>query len=186
MDDLQRLATEREKRPTEDAHEAKLQRKLAKARETIAELSKTKDEYAQRLQRAELKISTMEQEKATITGDGQALRRQFEREKKLAEASIQATKLAIESLYYQRLEEQRAKFGSEKREFFAKSIDTFRDFFNPELPLNDQTVAIVLGKAREELDRLSAADRVIRQLLDVSPRQKTDEAVAELLINPRD
>jgi hypothetical protein len=160
-----------EPRAITDAQEAaiaQLRQELAEARADIERLSAPR-ECDCGVQQA---IARLEKEK----------RRAIEREKTIAESAVQAAKVSAESYYYERLEEQRMKADGEKRSFCASAINTFRDFFDPTDPLTECTVRAVLQSVKKEFDRLATADYAIRKMLALPPRQRTDDAVAQLLL----
>lgn len=107
---------------------------------------------------------------------------QLEREKKLMESQIRAQKVATESQYNAKLEEQRTKAEVEKRRLFALGADAFRSFFNPSEQIDERSFKAVLEKARNTISKLSQSDVAIRRMLGAGEQQTTQDAVAQLLM----
>jgi hypothetical protein len=112
----------------------------------------------------------------------EGLKAQLDAEKRVTDVSIPAPKLAAESAYYEKLDEQRRSPDGEKRRLCALVINTFGEFFNLTDTLTETAVTGVLMDAKAEVARLAAADRAIGTMLLTTPRPSRDDAVAQVLL----
>ncbi|OHT00891.1 hypothetical protein TRFO_32317 [Tritrichomonas foetus] len=127
-------------------------------------------------------ISQVRKDKRKMEIELAGTKAQLEREKKLMESTVRAQKVAAESQYNAKLEEQRTKAEVERRRLFALGADAFRSFFNPSEQIDERSFKCVLDKARETITKLSKSDLAIRRMLGAAEQQTTQDAVAQLLM----
>ena len=127
-------------------------------------------------------IAQCRKERRKMEVELNGMRGQIERERKLMESTIRAQKVAAESQYNSKLEEQRTKAEVEKRRLFALGADAFRSFFNPSEQIDERSFRTVLERARDTISKLSKSDVAIRRMLGAGEQQTTQDAVAQLLM----
>jgi chromosome segregation ATPase len=90
---------------------------------------------------------------------------QMVREKKLTEAEAKSLVAAAESACHAKVDDQKAKWEQEKRRLLGFVIDQFRQFFNPQAKVDEDSFREVVLRAREELVKLLSCDQTIRTLV---------------------
>jgi hypothetical protein len=176
-------ATE-EKAALEAAYEqsiTELRNQLAANRTQLEKVVDLRNEAEANARAIHSEAAKHEKEARRTGSEVRSLKAQIDRERKVAEAALQAAKTAAEAEYYKRLEEQRSKADAEKRAILTIGIDAFRGLFNPSDSLTERTFKTVVTKANEELSRLTKIDRTIRKLLRAGDQQTTEDAVAQAL-----
>jgi DNA repair exonuclease SbcCD ATPase subunit len=141
------------------------------------------NEIKAKLAQAKLQISRLQKEKRHAESECELLKGQCERERKLMETTIRASKISTESQWNLKLDELRGKLEGEKRRILAIGTDAFRSFLNTSERINEATFRTVVEKARNEIGRLSKSDSAIRRLLGATESQTTEDAVAQLVMN---
>lgn len=129
------------------------------------------------------KIIEMKKERAIAEVELRKEVEQAERQKKLIETSTKIELMNTKSTLNAKLEEENKKYETEKRKIFSTIADTFRQFFTIDSSLNEKTFKSTLFKARDELARLTSLDKSIRRLVNAEVNQKTDDAVAQIVIS---
>ena len=98
------------------------------------------------------------------------------------ETNLRTSKIAAESHYAMKLEEQRQKSEAEIRKMCANTADAFRDFFDANEQMSERSFRAILEKAHDELARLSKSDAAIRRIVKAAERQTTEDAVAQAVM----
>jgi hypothetical protein len=114
--------------------------------------------------------------------EAQALKAASAKEKQLAELSVVANRVSLEGQFDQRFNDLKTRVEVEKRRLYSWVAEAFKHFFDPKEEMNERSFRAIVNWAREELDRLTAADQAIRRLLVVPDGQTTEDAVARLAI----
>jgi hypothetical protein len=176
---------ETEKSELKTAYElviASLRKDLATQRDDIEKLSRL-------FQEADAKSTALEHSNERLTKrcqktalEVQSLKAASAKEKQLAELSIVANRVAIESEFNQRLDEMKTRTQSEKRRLYTLAAESFRAFFNPTEEIDERSFRVVVNRAREELERLTASDQTVRRLVEATENQTTEDAVARIVI----
>jgi chromosome segregation ATPase len=128
--------------------------------------------------------STLVKENRKLRTELEAAQSAHEKAKKLADLSVIAQRIAIENQWTQRLEELQTRTEADKRRLYGLGAECFKQFFNPMCELDERSFRSVVHQAREELDRLAASDQAIRRLVNAGERQTTEDAVAQLIMQP--
>jgi hypothetical protein len=87
------------------------------------------------------------------------------REKKLVEAEARSLVANAESASHTKVDEQKARWEQEKQHLFGFVVDQFRQFFNPQAKVDEESFREVILRAREELVKLLSYDQMIRTLV---------------------
>ncbi|OHT17601.1 hypothetical protein TRFO_00858 [Tritrichomonas foetus] len=176
---------EREKKQLIESYEKAVNEITAQCnthRNDVERLAKTVTESEKKLKQAKAALMQLKRDNVKVTSELQAQKEQSDREKKLAESSSKTAILNVENNCNSKLDEQKAKFDAEKRRLYAYVADTFKQFFNPHDNIDERSFKNIVTKARDELARLVASDVAIRRFVGASTHQKTDDAVAQLLM----
>ena len=193
--DLQRVLQERDQAAAQRL-ETERRNITASFESAVNELKEQCEKHRNDVQRMAVQVSETElknsqicqemaqvrKEKRKMEVEVAGIKGQLEREKKLMESTIRAQKVAAESQYNAKLEEQRTKSEVERRRLFALGADAFRSFFNPSEQIDERAFRNVLDKARDTIARLSKSDLAIRRMLGAGEQQTTQDAVAQLLM----
>ena len=108
---------------------------------------------------------------------------QLERQKKLVETNSKIELMNAQSSLNTKIEEETKKFEDEKRKIYSTIADTFRQFLSVGSCLNEKSFKSTIYKARDELARLTSLDNSVRRLVNAEINQKTDDAVAQIVIS---
>lgn len=108
---------------------------------------------------------------------------QLERQNKLIETSSKVELLNSQTEFNNKLEEERKKNDEEKKRIYSTVADTFRNYLSVSCSLNEKSFKNVIFAARDELSRLSNLDNSVRRLVNAANSQRTDDAVAQALMN---
>jgi hypothetical protein len=95
------------------------------------------------------------------------------KEKRLVELSTVAGRAAIENEFVQSLDELKTRTHADKRRLYGLGAEAFSRFFNPLTELDERGFRSVVNQAREELERLTAADQAIRRFVNAGEHQTT-------------
>lgn len=161
-----------------------LKKKNEENREDIEEMSKciaSRDSTIDDLQKT---IKILNVHKIKATNEAQSLREQIGREKKLAEATIKSQTCSIETKYKEKIETIKAQCTEEQHKMVHYVIDAFRTTFCGFIgKMEEKPFKILIDRIRDNYIKLQDSDQAIRRMLNVSERQTTQDAVAQLLIN---
>ena len=108
---------------------------------------------------------------------------QFDRERKLLQASNNTNQLNAESKFSSKLAEARANLDAEKNDIFSFVCNEFRDNFDPRDPINERSFRKCVINTKQELSRLQKSDSQVRKMVRASPTQSTTDAVAQLIVS---
>ena len=104
-------------------------------------------------------------------------------EQALNKAAVKNAQLTADNTITQKLQDAKNKAEVDKRRIFSYAADEFRTLFNATENIDERSFRALISKASSELKRLSESDSVIRRLIGAAPRQSTDDAVAQLVMN---
>lgn len=178
--------TEKEKKQLVQTYEkavAEITEQSNAHRVDVEKLAKSMAESDKRFKQAKIAMAQFKRENAKVVNELQALKEQCERDKKLAESSLKTAVLNAENNFNSRLDEQKTTFENDKRRLYAYVADSFKQFFNPHENIDERTFKSTINRAKDELSRLVATDTAVRRLVCASAHQKTDDAVAQVLMN---
>jgi chromosome segregation ATPase len=160
-----------------------LQQQAERQREDFAEIT-------DRLRESEVKVAEVGKHLVKLsrvkTGLESELRKgaeEAEREKRLIQATWRAKCIGLDSQYQQGLEDARAGFESEKRSLELLAFDAFAAFVGPIQRIDDREFKLLIRRVKEEVDRLSAAECEIRNLLGAGDSQSLSDVVAQFVID---
>lgn len=97
-------------------------------------------------------------EKEKLEKEIQTLNEQIEREKQIAEANTKTSILKAQSEFTQKLDEIKGKFEKEKKKYFTYVADQFRQFFNPQEVIDENSFREIISRVRNELSRIPLTD----------------------------
>ena len=180
------LLSDREKKQIVDTYEkaiAEITEKCNKYRSDVETMNKQLIEAEKKLKQAKSTIMQTKRENVKVSSELQALKEQSEREKKLIESSSKTTILNMENNLNNKLDEQKSKFDSDKRRIYGFVADAFKQYFNPHESIDDRSFKNIINRVKDELSRLSSSDLAIRRFVGAESHQKTDDAVAQLIMN---
>lgn len=149
----------------------------------VEKMAKSLSEMDKKLKQAKMSVSQFKRENVKAVNELQAMKEQCERDKKLAESSLKTAVLNAENNFNSRLDEQKSKCENDKRRLYAFVADSFKQFFNPHENIDERSFKSIVNRAKDELSRLVASDVAVRRLVCASAHQKTDDAVAQVLMN---
>lgn len=165
--------------------------------ETINQLSKKAEDYrsdintlSMQISDADSKLSSMKMllikttsEKKKLENDQKSIQSQMDREKKLFEASYKSKFASSEMNFNSKIEEIGLKFENEKRRILSQAINEFKKFYCPTDHIDERAYRTVISNVKDELTKLSSSDNSIRRMLNASPMQTTEDAVAQMIIS---
>jgi chromosome segregation ATPase len=124
----------------------------------------------------------LRRENLTLQKEIHAQEEQFDREKRLHEAAVKAAIVRAESNAAGKLSEQKAQADGEKRRILAFVADSFKQFFNPQDVIDERSCKQVVGRAKEELAKLSDANATVRRIVRAAAHERTEDAVAQAVM----
>jgi DNA repair exonuclease SbcCD ATPase subunit len=148
-------------------------------RADIAKLTAAFVESEQRGKEGKVLILELKRTNLKLERDLDALQKQTERDRKLAEANAKAAQLRTQSDYANRLDEQRAAWESERHRLLAFVADAFKRYLSLHDSIDERAVRQAVGKAKRVLDTLTESDEAIRRIVGAAVAQRTDDAVAQ-------
>lgn len=160
-----------------------LQKELTNARADLEKMSKQFLCSQKKLKQMRFLVDSTKISKEGCEKEIDNLREQLDKEKEIAEANMKVQLLKAESDYKQKLDEQRGRWNNEKQQYFTYAAEQFRQFFNPQESIDERAFRDILRKARDEMLMMSASDTSIRKLVGADPRQKTEDAVAQIVMS---
>ena len=128
-------------------------------------------------------LTSLKREKAKLESELTSLQERMEREQALNKAAVKNAQLTADNTITQKLQDAKNKAEVDKRRIFSYAADEFRTLFNATENIDERSFRALINKASSELKRLSESDSVIRRLIGAAPRQSTDDAVAQLVMN---
>lgn len=152
-------------------------------RNDVEKMAKVVAEKEKKCKQYKSKLMQAKRENLKLTTEIQSQKELNERDKKLADSTAKSAILNAETNFNTRLDELKCKFETEKRRNYAFIADTFKQFFNPHEGIDEKSFRTIVSRARDELSRLLASDLAIRRLVGAASHQKTDDAVAQLIMN---
>ena len=152
-------------------------------RSDVEKLAKILAETEKKLKQSKSNVVQAKRDNMKLAADLQSQKEQNDRDKKLAESTTKTAILNAETNYNSRLEEMRSKYETDKRRLYAFVADNFKQFFNPHENIDDRSFKSIISRARDELSHHIQSDLAIRRLVGAASHQKTDDAVAQVLMN---
>ena len=153
-------------------------------RKDIEELSRAVSIKEKERDELDKKVKSIQHQKEKTHQELIQIRSQFSREKKLSEAKNKSEICSLETKYKEKLEIVKSKSKEEQQKMVLYLVDVFRTVFSNFLGnMEDRPFKILVDRLKEKYDRLNDTDQSIRRMLNVSERQTTEDAVAQLLIN---
>jgi chromosome segregation ATPase len=168
---------------TFDATIAEFRDQAERQREDLARLSAELGESGRKVLGLQTTLRQVTREKGRLDRELTRLAEDSERERKLGQVTAKAKCLAAESDYRQRLEDARAAFEAETRAVLGVAFDAFKTLANPLDRMDLRSYKHLIQRARDELNRLAAAELEIRGLLAAGEPQPIPDAVAQFVIN---
>jgi chromosome segregation ATPase len=176
---------ESEKAELTSAHNAsfsQLRRELEKQRTDLQQISALLSETQAACDNLRTANQQLSKQNRKLKADISTVKTSATKEKKLAELSAAASRIAAENECTQKFDELKTRTEAEKRRLYGFGAESFKRFFNPLAELDERSFRSVIHQAREELERLSASDQAIRRLVNAAEQQTTEDAVARLVI----
>jgi hypothetical protein len=167
-----------------EASFAQLRKELESQRSDLQEVSALLNESQATSENLRTANDQLSKQNRKLKTDLKAAKSAQAKEKRLSELSAAASRVAIENEYTQKFNELKTRTEAEKRRLYGLGAEAFNRFFNPLSELDERSFRSVVHQAREELERLTAADLAIRRLVNASEHQTTEDAVARLVIRP--
>lgn len=158
--------------------------KNEKCRDDIEKLSKSIVEKDNMIDELNKSIKALSLTKGKALNEIRALNEQIDREKKLSEATLKSQTCSIETKYKEKIEIIKGQALEEQQKIILYLIDAFRSIFCGFVgKIEDKSYKLLIDKIREHYKKLLDSDQAIRRMLNVTDRQTTQDAVAQLLIN---
>lgn len=179
------IRLEEEKKNVTETYEralAELHNQCEAHRADVEKLSAALTQSENATSSAKVTILKLQKENKRLACELESFKGQLDRERKLMETNVRTSKIAAESHYAMKLEEQKAKAEAEIRKLCAAGADAFRDFFDANEQLSERSFRALLEKAHDELARLSKSDAAIRRIVKAGERQTTEDAVAQAVM----
>lgn len=151
-------------------------------RSDVERMAKVVAEHEQKVNQCKMESYQAKKEMKKIEMELSQNNEKIERERKLLETSFATKRYALEHDYQLKLNNERAKFETEKRRICGYGAEAFKAFFNPNVEIDEKSYRCVIEQAKEELTRLALSDAAVRQLVGARDNQTTDDAVAQLLL----
>ncbi|KAK8887540.1 hypothetical protein M9Y10_038589 [Tritrichomonas musculus] len=151
-------------------------------RSDVERMAKVVAEHEQKVNSCKMESYQAKKEMRRMEMELSQNNEKIERERKLLETSFAAKRIAIESDFTMKLNNERAKFEAEKRRICGYGAEAFKAFFNPNVEIDEKSYRGVIEQAKEELTRLAYSDAAVRRLVGARDNQTTDDAVAQLLL----
>lgn len=152
-------------------------------RRDVEKMAKVVAETEKKCKQYKSKLMQIKRENLKLNTEIQSQKEQNDRDKKLADSTARSAILTAETNFNTRLDEQKSKCETEKRRIYSFIADTFKQYFNPHEGMDEKSFKSIVSRARDELSRLIASDLAIRRLVGAASHQKTDDAVAQLIMN---
>jgi chromosome segregation ATPase len=182
---MERLESEKtELKVANEAALAQLRRELESQRTDLQDVSARLNETQASAETLRSANEQLVKQNRRLKTDLKAVKLLQAKEKRLSELSAVASRVAVENELTQRIDELKTRTEIDKRRLYGLGAEAFNRFFNPLAELDERSFRSVVHKAREELERLTAADQAIRRLVNASEHQTTEDAVARLVLRP--
>lgn len=137
---------------------------------------------ANKLKKAKYYVKSMKKEQCDFNRNLAEEKDQLEREKQMIINNAKAQTLISESQYSAKLEENRSHYEKEKMKIFSFVADQFHQFFNPIEVIDESSFKMVVSRVKDELTKLLITDETVRKLVGADPTQKTEDAVALIVV----
>jgi chromosome segregation ATPase len=176
---------EAEKTDLKNAHEnavAMLRKEMERQRSDLEQISAVLAETEVQCRALKTENEQMAKKCQRLKNEVKLMKDSTEKEKKLSELVIAANRVSLENDFNARCDELKTRTECEKRKLYGFGAAAFKRFFNPMEEIDERAFRKVVTEAREELERLVAADQAIRRLVDAAEYQTTEDAVARLVM----
>ena len=128
-------------------------------------------------------LSSMSFENSKLESLITDMREQIERQEKLSQASIKAATLYAETQAKEQIDKERIMHDKENKKVIANVFTAFSKFVDTSSKIDERSMKNLLQKVVDSLDELERTNNNVRQMLKVSERQTTEDAVAQLLLS---
>ena len=98
------------------------------------------------------------------------------------ECEIKNELITAETTYNTKINEMKSKADDEKRKIMSIAATEFSQFFDASEMIDERSYKSLIVHARDELERLTKSDSAIRRMINITGKQTTDDAVAQLLM----
>jgi chromosome segregation ATPase len=149
----------------QQASHDKIRKLLAQLESVRKELQTSKSLLQSESEQHQTKVGELESQIEKRDREQNAAIEQLMREKKLAEAEAKSLVATAESACHAKVDEQKTRWEQEKRRLLGLVVDQFRQFFNPQAKVDEDSFREVVLHAREELVKLLSYDQTIRTLV---------------------
>lgn len=161
---------------------AELRQQCDAHRLDLEKISKVLATTEKKLKQAKETNLQLRKEKMKCEADLKSLQEQNERQIKLNETTSKVALLSVQSEYHSKLDQEKAKMEEEKRRIYETVADSFKQFTSPHENLTEKSLKTTIMKARDEITRLTSLDSAIRRMVNADRTQKTDDAVAQMVM----
>ena len=172
---------EKERRQYEETIQ-KLQQEAEKQRNDIERISRELEQAHEKNKKMKCYVKNVQKKESILQNSLNEQKNQLEREKQLIIGNAKTQNFLAESQFASKLEERKNRWEKEKRKIFSYVADQFRQFFNPIEVIDEISFKSVISRVRDELIRMQNTDIEIRRLVGADSRQRTEDAVAQIVI----
>lgn len=173
-----------EKSALQDGFESSIsefQKKLTSSVSEINDLSTLCSELQQKLSKSNEMLAQAEEKNDSLTKRLKVMEEEIGREKQLLHAAAVAKEQECESKINDIAGKEKLKIESEKRKIFSIAATTLSNLFETTSKLDERSFKTLMSKAKESIEKLSNSDTAVRRLVNASPGQLTEDAVAKFV-----
>jgi chromosome segregation ATPase len=132
--------------------------------------------------RSHRKISALRSERKRLRNEVRELSERYDREKKLTEAVWKRESVQFKEDCEERVREVEMRVNDEKQRLVSWVKKEFRGLCDIEESFGEESFPSVLGKIRNEMNKLIDGDVAVRRLVGAAYGQSTEEAVARFVL----
>ena len=111
------------------------------------------------------------------------LKEEFEREHRLMDTKLRASALSNELQTQNAIEQIKSQNDYEKRNIFGFIASTFRQFFNANEILGENSFKPLIEKVQSELLRLYKQEASLRKMLGITKNESIEDHISKLLLD---
>ena len=151
-------------------------------RSDVEKLSAELAKNEKRVKEAKVAVLKSRREQTRLEKENKAMEEQIAREKKLNENALKNALISAQTTFNSKINDVKTKADDEKRKLIAIAATEFSQFFDASETIDERSFKALIVHAKDELERLTKSDNAIRRMINITGKQTTDDAVAQLLM----
>ena len=163
---------------------------VAEIKEKNADILKLNDKLTGNLQECEMRLKAMTNEKGILEHNVYELQNRFKafeetsaREKRIQESKVKAKLMEQEISFQCAIEEEKDAHRARLQALFDFASSTFKEYFDPTQPLDENSFTTLCENVKKELDALRQSDEKIHVLLGIENNEKPEEALSKFILS---